>query len=74
MPPPSLALVWAITAGEGLLWGVMAWFFADYWLMLPVRYRWMGGLGLAGLAAVGLLRLILFYRRRLRCKPKSKNP
>jgi hypothetical protein len=60
---PSLSLVWAITIGEAVLWGAFAAFFADYWLMLPVRYRWAGILILAFLAAIGLFRLARFYRR-----------
>ncbi|HKS36815.1 MAG TPA: hypothetical protein VJW76_06475 [Verrucomicrobiae bacterium] len=60
---PSLSLAWAITIGEAILWGALVWVFADYWLMLPVRYRWWGILVLAGLAAIGLVRLVKFYRR-----------
>jgi len=60
---PSRSLAWAITIGEAILWGTLAWFFADYWLMLPVRYRFGGILVLAGLAAIGLFRLVRFYRR-----------
>jgi hypothetical protein len=60
---PSLRLAWAITIGEGILWGALAWVFADYWLMLPVRFRWWGILVLAGLAAIGLIRMVRFYRR-----------
>ena len=60
---PSLRLVWGITVCEGALWGTAAWFFADYWIMLPVRYRWAGILLLSGSAAIGLLRLLLHYRR-----------
>ena len=70
---PSLLLVWAITAGETVLWGALAWLFADYWMMLPVRYRWVGGLVLAGLAAIGFLRLLLFYKRFLRNKQSRKS-
>ena len=69
---PSLALVWAITAGQAVLWGTLFWFFADYWMMLPVRFRWAGGLGLAGLAAISLIRLLLFYRRYFRIKNERK--
>ena len=46
-----------------MLWGTLAWFFADYWLMLPVRYRFGGILVLVSLAAIGLFRLVRFYRR-----------
>ena len=60
---PSRSLAWAITIGEAILWGTLAWFFADYWLMLPVRYRVGGILVLAGLAVIGLIRLVRFYRR-----------
>jgi hypothetical protein len=60
---PSLALAWAITIGEAILWGALVWLFADYWLMLPVRYRWWGIAILASLAAIGLFRLVRFYRR-----------
>ena len=49
--------------GEAILWGTLAWFFADYWLMLPVRYRFVGILVLVSLAALGLFRLVRFYRR-----------
>jgi hypothetical protein len=59
----SRSLAWAITIGETILWGTLAWFFADYWLMLPVRYRFGGILVLAGLAAIGLFRLVRFYRQ-----------
>ena len=61
VPPRSLA--WAITTGEAMLWGTLAWFFSDYWQMLPVRYRVGGILVLVGLAAIGLFRLVRFYRR-----------
>ena len=60
---PSRSLAWAITIGEAMLWGTLAWFFADYWLMLPVRYRFVGILVLVSLAALGLFRLVRFYRR-----------
>ena len=60
---PSRSLAWAITIGEAMLWGTLAWFFADYWLMLPVRYRFGGILVLVSLAAIGLFRLVRFYRR-----------
>ena len=60
---PSRSLAWAITIGEAILWGTLAWFFADYWLMLPVRYRFVGILVLVSLAALGLFRLVRFYRR-----------
>jgi len=60
---PSRSLAWAITIGEAMLWGTLAWFFADYWLMLPVRYRFGGILLLVSLAAIGLFRLVRFYRR-----------
>jgi hypothetical protein len=63
VPSPSLSLAWAITIGEAILWGTLAWVFADYWLMLPVRYRWWGIVILVSLAAVGLFRLVRFYRR-----------
>jgi hypothetical protein len=70
---PSLRLAWAITIGEAILWGALAWVFADYWLMLPVRYRWWGILILAGLAAIGLIRLARFYRRCRRLKKARPN-
>ena len=60
---PSLSLAWAITIGEAILWGALVWVFADYWLMLPVRYRWWGIVILVSLAAIGLFRLVRFYRR-----------
>jgi len=60
---PSRSLAWAITIGEAILWGTFAWVFADYWLMLPVRYRFGGILVLVSLAAIGLFRLVRFYRR-----------
>ena len=60
---PSRSLAWAITIGEAILWGALAWVFADYWLMLPVRYRVGGILVLVSLAAIGLFRLVRFYRR-----------
>jgi len=60
---PSRSLAWAITIGEAILWGTPAWFFADYWLMLPVRYRLGGILVLVNLAVIGLFRLVRFYRR-----------
>lgn len=66
---PSLSLAWAITIGEAILWGALVWIFADYWLMLPVRYRWWGILILASLAAVGLFRLVRFHRRFRRMNP-----
>ena len=60
---PSRSLAWAITIGEAILWGALAWVFADYWLMLPVRFRWWGIVILVSLAAIGLFRLVRFYRR-----------
>ncbi len=60
---PARSLAWAITIGEAILWGALAWVFADYWLMLPVRYRVGGILVLVSLAAIGLFRLVRFYRR-----------
>jgi len=60
---PSLFLAWAITIGEAILWGTLVWLFSDYWLMLPVRYRWWGIVILVSLAATGLFRLVRFYRR-----------
>ena len=60
---PSLSLAWAITIGDAILWGALVWVFADYWMMLPVRYRLWGIAILASLAAVGLFRLFRFYRR-----------
>ena len=74
---PSLPLAWAITLGEAILWGALAWVFADYWLMLPVRYRWWGIVILASLAAIGLFRLVRFYRRFHRVNTaglKSRSP
>lgn len=65
---PSLALAWAVTMAEGVVFGVLLWLFVDYWLMLPVRYRWKGGIGLAVLAVIGLTRMVLFYRRYHRAK------
>lgn len=65
---PSRSLVWAITLGEAILWGALAWLFSEYWLMLPVRYRLEGILILASLAAIGLFRLVRFYRRFPRSK------
>jgi hypothetical protein len=63
---PSRSLAWAITLGEAILWGTLAWFFADYWLMLPVRYRVGGILFLASLAGAGIFRLVRFHRRLAR--------
>jgi hypothetical protein len=63
---PSLRLAWAITIGEAILWGALACVFADYWLMLPLRYRCWGILVLASLAVIGFIRLVRFYRRSLR--------
>jgi hypothetical protein len=74
---PSPSLAWAITIGEAILWGALAWVFADYWLMLPVRYRWWGIVILAGLAAIGLIRLARFYRRFFRLNktgPETRPP
>lgn len=74
---PSLSLAWAITIGEAILWGALVWVFADYWLMLPVRYRWWGILVLTGLAAIGLIRLVRFYRRFFRLNktgPETRPP
>ena len=56
-------LAWAITIGEAILWGTLVWVFAEYWLMLPVRYRRWGIVILVSLAAIGLFRLLRFYRR-----------
>lgn len=71
---PSLSLALAITFGEAILWGALVWVFADYWLMLPVRYRWWGIVILVSLAAVGLFRLVRFYRRfrRMNKAPVSR--
>jgi hypothetical protein len=60
---PSRSLAWAITIGEAILWGTLAWVFADYWLMLPVTYRFGGIVVLVSLASIGLFRLVRFYRR-----------
>ena len=38
----SVRLAWAITIGEALLLAVAAIALMDYWLMLPLRYRWAG--------------------------------
>lgn len=70
----SLALAWAVTLCEGLLWGAFAWFVADYWMMLPVRYRVAGLSALVFFGAIGLIRLALFYRRYLRNKRKHETP
>jgi len=58
-----LSLAWAITTGEAILWGALVWVFAEYWLMLPVRYRWWGIVILLSLAAIGVFRLWRFYGR-----------
>ena len=60
---PSRSLAWAITIGEAILWGALVWVFADYWLMLPVRYRFGGILILVSLAGIGLFRLVRFYKQ-----------
>lgn len=70
---PSLALAWAVTIAEGVVFGVLLWLFLDYWLMLPVRYRWKGIAGLTVLAAIGLTRIVLFHRRYRRAKRKHEN-
>jgi len=69
---PSRSLVWAISLGEAILWGALAWFFSEYWLMLPVRYRLGCVLVLVSLPAIGLFRLVRFYRRFPRVKKSGK--
>ncbi|PYI82951.1 MAG: hypothetical protein DME26_16040, partial [Verrucomicrobia bacterium] len=64
----SVRLAWAITIGEALLLAVAAIALMDYWLMLPLRYRWAGTVGLAVLALFGIWRLIRFYRHPSRMK------
>jgi hypothetical protein len=59
----SIRLVWAVTAGEALLLGGASLVLWDYWLMLPVYLRMTGVIGLSILAAIGLVRLWLFYRK-----------
>jgi hypothetical protein len=65
---PSLRLAWAITFGEGILFGGLVWFFADYWMMLPVPYRVVGLVGLTGLGALGVIRIVRLYWRARQLK------
>lgn len=64
----SLRVAWAITIGEAILLAVVGLALVDYWLMLPVWMRSTGALGLAGLATLGVIRLVRFYRRPTRLK------
>lgn len=64
----SVRLAWAITVCEAILLAGFALALIDYWLMLPVLLRSVGALGLATLAAVGVIRLVRFYRRPTRLK------
>ncbi|MBM3835479.1 MAG: DUF4175 family protein [Verrucomicrobia bacterium] len=64
----SLRLAWAITIGEAILLAVLALALVDYWLMLPVWMRTGGALFLAGLGAIGIFRLVRYYRRPTRLK------
>ena len=59
----SVRLAWAITVCEAILLGIIALALVDYWLMLPVALRSLGATGLALLAAIGVIRLVRFYRR-----------
>lgn len=59
----SVRLAWAITAGEAVLLAALAVGLIEFWLMLPVLLRSIAALGLAGLTAVGVVRLVKFYRR-----------
>lgn len=70
--PPSLALAWAVTGAQAVLWGALLWLFAEYWIMLPVRYRWAGIGILSALAALGLIRLVLVHRRYFRIKRNNE--
>jgi hypothetical protein len=67
----SIKIAWAITIGEAFLFGTLVWVFADYWLMLPVRYRVAGVVGLGSLATLGIIRLVRFYRRLSRHKESA---
>lgn len=58
-----LAIAWMVTLCEALLWSGMLWVFSQYWLMLPVRYRVAGVLGLFTLGAIGVFRIAAFHRR-----------
>ncbi len=64
----SLRLVWAITIGEAILLAAFVLALMDYWLMLPIWMRTTGAIGLSLLAAIGLYRLVRFYRRPTRLK------
>jgi hypothetical protein len=55
-------MVWAITLGEALLLGVCAVVLSKYWMMLPVWMRTLAVLGLIGVAAVGIFRIVRHFR------------
>jgi hypothetical protein len=61
--PARSKIVWVAPLLEALLIGAAIYFFADYWIMLPVRYRVMGLCGLAFVIAVFLYRLLKHARR-----------
>lgn len=65
-PPPaarSIKVAWTITVIEAMLLGAAVWVLADYWLMLPVRLRVLGVVGLAGFGLFCVIRLVRFYVR-----------
>ncbi|MHB8521273.1 MAG: hypothetical protein ACYDH9_11025 [Limisphaerales bacterium] len=59
----SVRLAWAITVCEAVLLAALAVGLIDFWLMLPVLLRSAAALGLTFLTAVGVIRLVNFYRR-----------
>lgn len=68
----ALRIAWAVTIAEGLLWLGCLIVFRIYWLMLPVKYRWYGIVGLAVSGAIGILRIVLFYRKWNRQRSSSR--
>lgn len=62
----SLRLAWAITVGEGILLGGMAFGLREYWLMLPVWMRSGGAIVLGSLTVAMIVRLVRVHRRAAR--------
>jgi hypothetical protein len=58
----SSKIVWVAPLLEALLIGAAIYIFADYWIMLPVRYRVMGIAGLGLAIAVFVYRLVKHAR------------
>jgi hypothetical protein len=59
----ALRLRWVLAGCEVILLAAVALALLDYWWMLPTLVRAVGALGLAAAVALGIVRLIQFYRK-----------